>query len=127
VPSDLSRLQPGQAYTVLLNPEAGIIDDIIFYYQGQDNAGEQRVMIVNAATSGKDKAWLLEKLIRSRWNCRISPESPDCGAGTTSSYRPTALVQEDLTQLKPFGHLEATVLTAGFHCPDGLQVKMDLR
>ena len=36
VPSDLERLQPGQAqYTVLLNPQGGIIDDIIFYYQGR--------------------------------------------------------------------------------------------
>lgn len=31
VPSDLARLQPGQAqYTVLLNPQGGIIDDVIF-------------------------------------------------------------------------------------------------
>ncbi|MDZ4878889.1 MAG: Aminomethyltransferase [Chroococcidiopsis cubana SAG 39.79] len=36
VPSDLSRLRSGEAqYTVLLNPQAGIIDDIIFYYQGK--------------------------------------------------------------------------------------------
>lgn len=43
VPSDLSRLQPGQAqYTVLLNTDAGILDDIIFYYQGYNDAGEQR-------------------------------------------------------------------------------------
>ncbi|MFM7613557.1 MAG: glycine cleavage system aminomethyltransferase GcvT, partial [Synechococcales cyanobacterium] len=36
VPSDLSRLQPGQSqYTVLLNPEGGIIDDLIIYYLGQ--------------------------------------------------------------------------------------------
>ena len=53
VPSDLSRLQPGQAqYTVLLNSHAGILDDIIFYYQGCDETGEQRgVLIVNAATA----------------------------------------------------------------------------
>jgi len=64
VPSDLSRLQPGQAqYTVLLNANAGIIDDIIFYYQGENSDGEQQgVMIVNAATTSKDKTWLLQHL-----------------------------------------------------------------
>jgi aminomethyltransferase len=61
VPSDLSRLKAGEAqYTVLLNPAAGIIDDLIIYYQGLDESGEQRVMtIVNAATLSKDKDWLL--------------------------------------------------------------------
>jgi len=46
-------------------------------------------MIVNAATSGKDKAWLLEKLDPDQVELQdLSPESPDCGQGTTSSYRP---------------------------------------
>ena len=59
VPSDL---QPGQAkYSVFLNPEGGIIDDLIFYYEGQNAAGlEQGKLIVNASTTDKDKAWLLE-------------------------------------------------------------------
>lgn len=64
VPSDLKRLAPGQAqYTVLLNPEGGIIDDIIVYYQGRQDDGKQRVMIiVNAATKDKDKTWILSHL-----------------------------------------------------------------
>ena len=61
VPSDLSQLSAGQAqYTVLLNPQGGIIDDIIFYYQGESATGEQKgILIVNAGTTDKDKAWLL--------------------------------------------------------------------
>src|SRR5579883_3537447 len=64
VPSDLSRLQPGQAqYTVLLNPQAGIIDDLIFYYQGLNATGQQRwFAIVNASTTLKDKTWLQEQI-----------------------------------------------------------------
>ncbi len=55
VPSNLAKLQPGQAqYTVLLNPEAGIIDDVIFYCQSP----EQWVVIVNGATCTKDRLWL---------------------------------------------------------------------
>jgi aminomethyltransferase len=59
VPSDLSRLQPGQAqYTVLLNPQAGIIDDIIVYLQDEQNV----TLIVNAGTKDKDKEWLSAQL-----------------------------------------------------------------
>ncbi|MGB3267283.1 MAG: glycine cleavage system aminomethyltransferase GcvT, partial [Microcoleus sp.] len=61
VPSDLSRLQPGQAqYTVLLNNQGCIIDDIIFYCQEPDSiTGEERAaIIVNAANRIADKAWI---------------------------------------------------------------------
>ncbi|MGB7416728.1 MAG: glycine cleavage system aminomethyltransferase GcvT [Thermosynechococcaceae cyanobacterium] len=62
VPSDLGQLEPGQAkYSVFLNSQAGIVDDLIFYYEGIDDAGlEQGKLIVNASTTDKDKAWLLE-------------------------------------------------------------------
>jgi aminomethyltransferase len=60
VPSDLSVLKPGQAkYTVLLNPEGGIIDDLIIYAQEDLPSGQSTAtIIVNAATTDKDKAWL---------------------------------------------------------------------
>jgi aminomethyltransferase len=60
VPSDLSVLQPGQAkYTVLLNPKGGIIDDLIIYAQADLPSGQSTAtIIVNAATTDKDKAWL---------------------------------------------------------------------
>lgn len=64
VPSDLGKLAAGQAqYTVLLNPEGGIIDDLIIYHQGTRADGHERVaIIVNAATTTKDKDWLLAHL-----------------------------------------------------------------
>lgn len=136
VPSDLNRLQPGQAqYTVLLNSQAGIIDDIIFYYQGQDDSGKQRgVIIVNAATTEKDKAWLqahldpnlVELQDLSSAKVLIAIQGPQAVA----HLQP--LVQEDLTQLKPFEHLEATVLEqpgfiarTGYTGEDGFEVMVD--
>lgn len=136
VPSDLNRLQPGQAqYTVLLNSQAGIIDDIIFYYQGQDESGKQRgVIIVNAATTEKDKAWLqahldpnlVELQDLSSAKVLIAIQGPKAVA----HLQP--LVQEDLTQLKPFEHLEATVLEqpgfiarTGYTGEDGFEVMVD--
>ena len=136
VPSDLTRLQAGQAqYTVLLNPQAGIIDDIIVYYQGEDEAGEQRgMMIVNAATRTTDKAWLLGNLEAapvdlqdlSKEKVLIAVQGPQAAA----SLQP--FVQEDLTPVKAFGHLEATVLgqpafiaRTGYTGEDGFEVMVD--
>jgi len=112
VPSDLSRLQPGVAkYTVLLNPEGGIIDDLIFYHQGQAADGRQQVLvIVNAATTTKDKTWLLEHL-DSAVDCEdlthaqalIAVQGPEA----LSVLQP--LVQPALAQIKPYHHLTTTL------------------
>ncbi len=133
VPSDLTRLHVGEAqYTVLLNSQAGIIDDIIFYYQGEDKAGEQRgMMIVNAATRTRDKALLLANLEAapvdlqdlSKEKVLIAVQGPQAVA----YLQP--FVQEDLTPIKSFGHLEATLLDqpafiarTGYTGEDGFEV-----
>ncbi|MBD0362651.1 MAG: glycine cleavage system aminomethyltransferase GcvT [Coleofasciculus sp. C3-bin4] len=133
VPSDLTRLHVGEAqYTVLLNSQAGIIDDIIFYYQGEDKAGEQRgMMIVNAATRTRDKALLLANLEAapvdlqdlSKEKVLIAVQGPQA-VGYLQPF-----VQEDLTPIKAFGHLEATVLDqpafiarTGYTGEDGFEV-----
>lgn len=136
VPSDLKRLHVGEAqYTVLLNSQAGIIDDIIFYYQGEDEAGEQRgMMIVNAATRTRDKALLLANLEAapvdlqdlSKEKVLIAVQGPQA-VGYLQPF-----VQEDLTPIKAFGHLEATVLDqpafiarTGYTGEDGFEVMVD--
>ncbi len=136
VPSDFKRLQPGAAqYTVLLNTQAGIIDDIIFYYQGEDETGEQRgMMIVNAATRTRDKAWLLANLEGttvelqdlSKDKVLIAIQGPQA-----VTYFQT-FVQEDLTPIQAFGHLEATVLDqpafiarTGYTGEDGFEIMVD--
>ncbi len=133
VPSDLSRLQPGQAqYTVLLNPEAGIIDDIIFYSQGQDGTGEQQgVMIVNAGTTNKDQAWLTSHLDPNQVNLQnLSSEKVLIAVqGPQAATALQPFIQENLAQIKAFGHLEATVLgqksfiaRTGYTGEDGFEV-----
>ncbi|HEY9837156.1 MAG TPA: glycine cleavage system aminomethyltransferase GcvT, partial [Vampirovibrionales bacterium] len=136
VPSDLTRLQAGEAqYTVLLNPQAGIIDDIIFYYQGEDEAGEQRgMMIVNAATHTTDKAWLVANLEDtsvsledlSQHKVLIAVQGPQ----SISHFQ--SFVKEDLAPIKAFGHIEATVLgqpafvaRTGYTGEDGFEVMLD--
>jgi len=136
VPSDLSRLKPGQAqYTVLLNPQGGIIDDIIIYYQGEESTGKQQVaMIVNAGTTGKDKAWLLQHLDLtavefqdlSRDKVLIAVQGPKA----VKYLQP--FVEVDLNPIKAFGHLQASVLgktgflaRTGYTGEDGFEVMVE--
>ncbi len=139
VPSDLSRLQPGQAqYTVLLNPQGGIIDDLIFYFQGTDVRGQQQwVVIVNAATTDKDKAWLLEHLdLIDLTQLTFQDESPEkvliAVQGPQAVQKLQSLVAEDLSPVPSFGHLEGTVLgqpgflaRTGYTGEDGFEVMVD--
>lgn len=135
VPSDLSRLKPGQAqYTVLLNSQAGIIDDIIFYYQGEENGTQQGVMIVNAATKDKDKAWLLANLNLELIDFQdISTQKVLIAVqGAKALSHLQQFVKEDLTAIPSFGHLEATVLNqsafiarTGYTGEDGFEVMLD--
>ena len=136
VPSDLERLQPGQAqYTVLLNSRGGIVDDIIMYNQGETKTGKEKVIIiVNAGTTEKDKTWFLEHLDRktitfqdlSQKKVLIAIQGPRA----ISKLQP--LVKEDLSQLKFFRHLEGTALgksafiaRTGYTGEDGFEVMVD--
>ncbi|MBR8831486.1 MAG: Aminomethyltransferase [Chroococcopsis gigantea SAG 12.99] len=133
VPSNLSRLQPGQAqYSVLLNSNGGIIDDIIFYSQGPARG----VLIVNAATTDKDKDWLLKHFTAtdviltdlSREKVLIALQGPQAESVLQS------LVPVDLSQLLFFNHLETDLLNTtvfiartGYTGEDGFEIMIDAR
>jgi len=136
VPSDLSRLKRGEAqYTVLLNPQGGIIDDLIFYYQGLDLDGDQRWMIiVNAATTLKDKTWMIDHLDRTqiRFEDYSLSKALIAVQGPDAVRHLQAFVDADLAPIKAFGHLEANVLgqpsflaRTGYTGEDGFEVMVD--
>ena len=53
--NDVSKLTPGAAqYSLLTNPDGGIIDDIIVYREGD----EAYLVVINASNSAKDIAWI---------------------------------------------------------------------
>jgi aminomethyltransferase len=54
--NDVAKLTvPGKAiYSCMLNPEGGVIDDLIVYFFGQDNWR----IVVNAGTADTDLAWM---------------------------------------------------------------------
>lgn len=113
VPSNLERLTPGQAqYTVLLNPQGGIIDDLIVYLQAKEAGQESVIAIVNAATTEKDRQWIeahldpvegsLEDVSRDRTLISIQ--------GPTAVATLQQLAEADLSRVGRFGHLETTLL-----------------
>ncbi len=134
VPTDLSQLTVGAAqYTVLLNPSGGIIDDLIFYDQGFDAAGDQQMMaIVNAATTQKDKDWFLAHLDAA---IHLEDRSELLLLAIQGPEAATALqpfVQADLSTVQRFGHTESQVMggtgflaRTGYTGEDGFEVMLD--
>lgn len=136
VPSDLSRLQPGEGqYTVLLNAKGGILDDIIFYDQGQDEAGRHFAqVIVNAATYAQDKAWLLAQLAGSDVEFQDLSKQKVLLAvqGPEAVQKLQQFVEVDLSSVKPFGHLQGSVCggngflaRTGYTGEDGYEVMVN--
>lgn len=67
--NDLSTLEVGQAqYTLLCVPSGGILDDILVYRQA-----EGYLLVVNAANTHKDLAWLQENL---KGDVRVEDRGP---------------------------------------------------
>jgi len=137
VPSDLSRLQPGQAqYTVLLNAKGCILDDIIFYCQEPDatTSEERAAIIVNAATRIRDKAWITAHLELSNVSFTdISAEKVLIaiqGPQAVSYLQP--LVADNLAPIQAFGHIETNILgqpsfiaRTGYTGEDGFEIMVD--
>jgi aminomethyltransferase len=136
VPSDLSVVKPGQAkYTVFLNPEGGILDDLIFYNQGEDATGTPHaIVIVNAATKDKDKDWVLEHLNLS--DLEFQDLSADKVLIALQGPKATAILQTlvdiDLSAIKNYGHQSGQVLgqpawfaRTGYTGEDGFEVMVD--
>ncbi|MEM9906162.1 MAG: glycine cleavage system aminomethyltransferase GcvT [Cyanobacteria bacterium P01_D01_bin.44] len=136
VPTDLSRLSPGKAqYTVLLNPEGGIIDDLIVYDQGQADNGESQVfLIVNAGTTAKDKAWLLKHLPEA--DVQLNDMSQDKALlavqGPQAVAKLQTLTETDLSEVSRFGHCQGSLLgqdaflaRTGYTGEDGFEVMLD--
>lgn len=136
VPTDLNTLKPGRAqYTVLLNENAGIIDDLIIYYQGTDDEKRDRIfLIVNAATTSKDRYWLIDHLPQdqvaftdlSRDNALIAIQGPK------AVEKLQMIATTDLSAVQRFAHVEtqlagysAFMARTGYTGEDGFEIMVD--
>jgi aminomethyltransferase len=135
VPSDLARLKPGQAqYTVLLNPDGGIIDDVIFYAQADTDDGQNWVAIVNAATKDKDKNWLQQHFTG---DITLIDDSADLALiavqGPQAEMFLQPLVAANLSTLLAFNHISTTIFDqpafvarTGYTGEDGFEVMLPI-
>ena len=69
--NNVDKLQtPGRAlYSCLLNPNGGVIDDLIVYYFGEDHFR----VVVNAGTADKDIAWFGQLNAEGGFGLTITP------------------------------------------------------
>lgn len=69
--NDVRKLSvPGKAlYSCMLNPQGGVIDDLIVYFFSAD----QWRVVVNAGTADKDVAWMQEQATSGSFDVTVTP------------------------------------------------------
>ena len=134
VPTDLFRIGPGEAcYTVLLNEQGGIRDDLIVYDRGwqADAQVHELLLVINAACADADTAWIRSQLepqgitVANRKGDGVLLALQGPGAQT----RLEALSGASLDGLPRFGHREldlagatAFVGRTGYTGEDGFEL-----
>jgi len=128
VANDVAKLKDyGKAlYTCMLNPDGGVIDDLIIYFMA--DTGYR--LIVNAATREKDLAWIREQaaafdvdVVERDELAMIAVQGPDArelaAPLVDSQWRDAALA------LKPFNGLQADdtfIARTGYTGEDGWEI-----
>jgi aminomethyltransferase len=130
VANDVAKLKDyGKAlYTCMLNPEGGVIDDLIVYFI----ADTEYRLVVNAATREKDLAWIREQaeafevsVVERAELAMIAVQGPNArelaAPCIDAEYRDAALA------LKPFFGMEAGewfIARTGYTGEDGWEIVM---
>ena len=130
VANDVAKLQDyGKAlYTCMLNPDGGVIDDLIIYYISDTDYR----MVVNAATRDKDLAWIKQQAVEFDVSVLERPElamiavqGPNArelaAPCVDAEYREAALA------MKPFFGMQAGdwfIARTGYTGEDGWEICM---
>ncbi len=130
--NDVSKLEPGEAhYSLLPNPEGGVIDDILVYRR-PDGVGY--MVVVNASNRLKDTAWMHEQVsVRSELDVSVRDISDETGMiaiqGPNAQAITQPLVDIDLTAIDYYWWRAATVAGApamiartGYTGEDGFEI-----
>lgn len=110
--NDVSRLEPGEAqYSLLPNPDGGVIDDILVYRRPE---GVGYMVVVNASNRLKDVAWMQEQVAaRSELAVAVRDISDETGMiaiqGPLAERITQPLVDIDLTSIDYYWWTAATV------------------
>ncbi|MCM8750059.1 glycine cleavage system aminomethyltransferase GcvT [Thermomicrobiaceae bacterium CFH 74404] len=131
-PNDVARLRPGEAqYSMLLYPNGGVVDDILIYNRP---AGDGYFVVVNAANTEKDVAWLNEQRTqRSDLKVDVIDVSDRTGMLAIQGPQAEAILQRltraDLSEVEYFHAIEtdvagvpAMVARTGYTGEDGFEL-----
>lgn len=128
---------PGKAlYTCMLNPQGGVIDDLIIYYMPSNGGDEQFFrLVVNAATRDKDLAWIAGQA--TAFDVTVT-ERPDFGMiavqGPTARERVLGLLRDEdraavgklgkfaAAEAKTVDGIDVFVARTGYTGEDGFEV-----
>lgn len=138
VPTDLFRIGPGEAcYTVLLNEQGGIRDDLIVYDRGWDAAAQahELLLVINAACAAADTAWIRSQLEPA--GIQVSDHKRDgvlvALQGPEAAAHLQAISGTNLEGLPRFGHRQldlpgigaAFVARTGYTGEDGFELLLE--
>jgi len=131
-PNDVARLRPGEAqYSMLLYPNGGVVDDILIYNRP---TGDGYFVVVNAANTEKDVAWLNEQRTqRSDLKVDVIDVSDRTGMLAIQGPQAEAILQRltraDLSEVEYFHAIEtdvagvpAMVARTGYTGEDGFEL-----
>jgi aminomethyltransferase len=110
--NDVLALTPGSAhYSLLPNPDGGVIDDIIIY---RHHEGPGFMVCINAANRSKDVSWMqAQAAARPGLNVTVTDISGETGMIAIQGPKAEAIVQRltdvDLSQAGAFSWVKATV------------------
>jgi aminomethyltransferase len=128
VTNDISGLGPNEGkYTVMCNPDGGIIDDLIIYKL----TPEKFFVVWNAATKEKDFAWLTKN--SDGFDVKLKDLSNDMAMiavqGPKAVEAVNRVTEEDAAEVKRFGITEVTLAghpgyatRTGYTGEDGFEV-----
>jgi aminomethyltransferase len=125
--NDVRRLGNGDGqYTLLCNPDGGVLDDLIVFRLDP----ERYLMVVNAANTAADLTWVRE---HAGSRVEIADRSPELALlalqGREAELALRSLTALDLTALRPFtlaegavGGVRVTVSRTGYTGEDGFEL-----
>lgn len=125
--NDISELRPGKAqYTLLLNDDGGIVDDLLIYALAQD----EYLLVVNAANVSKDRDWIRARL---QGNVTFADRSDATALIAIQGPKSSAILQRhasvDLSSIPPFAFArgevagcEAIISRTGYTGEEGFEL-----
>ena len=127
--NDVARLtQPGKAlYSCMLNPQGGIIDDLIVYFFSP----VQWRLVVNAGTADKDIAWMHRVAQACQFDVRIEPrrdlamiavQGPEARSKVWSARPAWKSASESLPAFQAVMLPDAMVARTGYTGEDGFEL-----